>query len=468
MSALSLQHPALASAQRLFTAWLNYRLAYRDQHGVAVAIIADQQLLWTTGFGYANIGLQEPAQSSTIFRVASITKLFTATAIMQLRDQGKLNLHDPIQQYLPWFNMAETFPAEPPITILNLLTHTAGLPREPLSDHWLSNRFPAWPAIKELLPNQQTILPRDSKWKYSNLALALAGEIVAAAAGRPYHNYVHEQILQPLGMTDSYIETIDAGEPRLATGYGRRQSNGQRVLAPHTDSAGLSAAFNLATTAVDLAKFVSFQLRADDDDDNQVLRARTRREMHRPHWVNPDWQGGWGIGFEILRQNGQIYHGHGGAVQGFRTGVYFSLAEKLGAVVLTNADDGDPATIMTKVLSWFGPAILAARKNPDAREELPAAWAAYYGRYRNVWGDQEILAYNGELVAISPDAPDPTAGKVMLEPAGTPHHFRLNQTQTGFGSHGEIVHFELAEDERASRLVGPGAATNGSARIEEW
>ncbi|MCB0030938.1 MAG: beta-lactamase family protein, partial [Anaerolineales bacterium] len=71
------------------------------------------------------------------FRVASITKLFTATAIMQLRDQGKLNLHDAIQQHLPWFNMTEAFPEEPPITILNLLTHTAGLPREPLFDHWL-------------------------------------------------------------------------------------------------------------------------------------------------------------------------------------------------------------------------------------------------------------------------------------------------------------------------------------------
>ncbi|MCB0008560.1 MAG: beta-lactamase family protein, partial [Anaerolineales bacterium] len=127
MSSLSLQHPALASAQRLFSAWLNYRLAYRDQYGVAIAIVADQQLLWATGFGYANIEAQLPATAKTIFRVASITKLFTATAIMQLRDQGKLNLHDAIQQHLPWFNMTEAFPEEPPITILNLLTHTAGL-----------------------------------------------------------------------------------------------------------------------------------------------------------------------------------------------------------------------------------------------------------------------------------------------------------------------------------------------------
>jgi CubicO group peptidase (beta-lactamase class C family) len=364
--------------------------------------------------------------------------------------------------------MAEAFPEEPPITILNLLTHTAGLPREPLFDHWLSNRFPDWPAIKELLPSQQTILPRDSKWKYSNLALALAGEIVAAAAGQPYHSYVREQILQPLNMTDSYIETIAAADARLATGNGHRQSNGQRTVAPHTDAAGLSAAFNLATTAIDLAKFASFQLRADDDADNRVLRARTRREMHRPHWVNPDWSGGWGIGFEILRQNGQTFHGHGGAVQGFRTGVYFNLAEKLGAVALTNTDDGDPVTILTKALTWFGPAILAARQTPDAREELPAEWAAYYGRYRNVWGDQEILAYHGQLVAISPDAPDPAARLVILEPAGKPHHFRLNHPQTGFGSHGEIIHFELDGSGRASRLVGPGAATNGSDRIEAW
>ena len=241
MADLSLQHPRIASAIRLFSAWTEHRQVFRGGTGVTVAIVADQQLLWCQGFGYANIECEEPASPNTVYRVASITKLFTATAIMQLRDAGKLNLYDPISQHIPWFNMTEAFPDAPPITIQNLLSHTAGLPREPRFDHWLSSQFPEWAAIKARLPEQETVFPRYRKWKYSNLALALAREIVASASGRDYFDYVEAEILAPLGMSDSQIRTVPVENSQLATGYSRRDRDGERLLTPHTDAQGLAA-----------------------------------------------------------------------------------------------------------------------------------------------------------------------------------------------------------------------------------
>ena len=462
MSELVRTHPEIASAIRLYSAWAEYRGAFHDNTGVTVAIVADQQIVWCQGFGYANIEQQEPAGRDTIYRVASITKLFTATAIMQLRDAGKLDLADPIQKHLPWFKINETFPDEPPINILHLLTHTSGLPREPHFDHWLSSSFPNWTSIKSRLPEQNTIMTRATKWKYSNLALALAGAIVSAVSGRDYFEYVETEILRPLGMSASHIRSIPPDTANFATGYGRRLGNGRRTLSPYTDAQGLSAAFNLATTAPDLALFMMLQFRTTD---HHVLRARTRQEMHRPHWVNPDWQGGWGIGFEINRVKGETILGHGGAVQGFRTGIRFNIDKKIGAIALTNADDGDPRTYLLKALDIFGPALEAARQEPAATEKLPEAWEAYYGRYRNAWSDEQILAYKGQLIGLDPRAPEPDTFSI-LEPVG-PHTFRMAQ-KSGFGSHGETVQFVLGADGKAERILGPSGSGEGAVRIEEW
>ena len=119
--------PDVVGAQRLFSAWLEGQILYRHLPGIAVGVVADQELVWATGFGFADTGKKMPMTPQTKFRMASHSKLFTATAIMQLREQGKLRLDDPVSKYLPWFQVKSAESDDPPITIEELLTHSSGL-----------------------------------------------------------------------------------------------------------------------------------------------------------------------------------------------------------------------------------------------------------------------------------------------------------------------------------------------------
>src|SRR5262245_33609913 len=128
MSLKLLEHAEVASHLALLCAWIEAQMAYKGQPGLSIGIVLDQQLVWAKGFGFANIAQKTPATPGTIYRIASITKLFTSMAIMQLRDAGKLQLDDPITKHLSWFELKNRFPDAPPITIRHLLTHTSGLP----------------------------------------------------------------------------------------------------------------------------------------------------------------------------------------------------------------------------------------------------------------------------------------------------------------------------------------------------
>src|SRR5262249_52638902 len=158
-----------------------------------------------------------------------------------------------------------------------------------------------------------------SRWKYSNLALTLAGEVVAAASGEPWADFVRRRILVPLGMRDTLVETPPAEHPLLATGYTRRLPSGERTPVAASDLRGLSPAASTPTGARPLARSAMLQPGAGPAGDAQILKGATLREMQRVHWLEPDWEAGWGLGFRIVRQRGQTFVGHGGALRGYRT-----------------------------------------------------------------------------------------------------------------------------------------------------
>ena len=256
----------------LLSAWIEAQMAYRNQPGLSIGIVYDQEMVWSKGFGYADTDRKSPATAQSIYRIASITKLFTSTAIMQLRDAGKLQLDDHVDKHLSWFDVQDTYPDAPPITIRHLITHTSGLPREAAFPYWTDSNFPTREQVREALPGQETILPAETRWKYSNLALALAGEVVAVASGCPYTDYIEQNILQPLGMNTTFVKTIEEDHPQLATGYGRRMPDGNRSVSPFTDCQGITPAANMATTVEDLARFAMLQFRDDPAGGAQILK----------------------------------------------------------------------------------------------------------------------------------------------------------------------------------------------------
>jgi D-alanyl-D-alanine carboxypeptidase len=452
----------IRSAIDLLSAWIEAQMAYAAFPGVSVGIVHDQELVWSAGFGRADVERGRPATADTLYRIASITKLFTSTAIMQLRDAGKLRLDDPIATHLPWFRVGGRHGDAPPITVRHLLTHTAGLPREAGSPYWTDSDFPTVEEIRARLPRLLTALPTETEWKYSNLGLTLAGEIVSAVAGRPYADYVADHILAPLGMRRTFVATPPADHPDLAVGYTRRLPTSPRARAPFTDGRGVTAAANMTTCVSDLARFAMLQFRDGGVGGAQILRGSTLREMHRVHWLEPDWTAGWGLGFRVTRLGGRTYVGHGGSLRGYRTLLQLCPADRIGVIVLTNADDGNPTLAVDKAFQWVAPAIrkATAAAPPPA---LPAGCERYAGKYRNAWRDVQVLVVDGRLAYLDPSQPDPMLQVAWLHPVAE-HAFRV-ETKDGFGVNGELVVFELGADGRVVRVK---SGDNFLTPIPEW
>jgi CubicO group peptidase (beta-lactamase class C family) len=443
----------------LLAAWIEAQVAYRGWPGLSIAVVHDQVIAWSRGFGLADRERRIPATPATRYRVASITKTFTATAIMQLRDAGKLRLDDEVRSHLPWFAPPSRHADAAPITIRHLLTHTAGLPRESAFPYWTDGSFPGLDEVRAALRTQDCVLPTETRWKYSNLALVVAGEIVATVSGRPWAEYLRTSVLEPLGMRDTLVETPALDDARLARPYARRLPGGERVAAPDSDVRGISAAAGLTTTVEDLARFAMLQFRGGPAGGSQVLRGSTLREMQRIHWLEPDWQAGWGLGFHISRAKDRTLVGHGGALRGYRSELRFSPAERLAVIVLINADDGEPRTVVDKAFEWIAPAL--APISPPAVAD--PSWQRYAGRYRNGWGDTHVLVVDGRLTMVGINLPDPMLSPATLVPVGE-HTFRID-TKDGYGSHGELVVFEL---DAAGRVTRVKVGANYTLPVDAW
>jgi CubicO group peptidase (beta-lactamase class C family) len=430
---------------------------------LSIGVVYDQELVWAQGFGYANVEQEIEATTQTIYRIASITKLFTSTALLQLRDAGKLQLDDPITRHIPWFKVQHRYPDAPPITIQHLITHTSGLPREAAFPYWTTAEFPTREQVREALAEQETILPTETEWKYSNLAVSLAGEIVAAVSGQEYVAYVQEHILDPLEMGSTFVKTVDAEHPNLAAAYGRRMPDGSREMSPFTDCQGITPAANMATTVEDLARFAMLQFRDESVGGRQVLRGSTLREMHRVHWLDPNWREGWGLGFRVSRNNNKTYVGHGGAVRGYRTHIKICPADKTAVIALTNADDGLPDVYVEKGFQWVVSAILKVVKLVPEKSDPDPNWQLYVGKYQSAWTDAQVMVLNGDLVLIDPSMLNPTANLGKLIPVA--EHMFLLECDDGGSNKGEHVVFDVDESGVVQRVT---VGQNYLNPVAEW
>ncbi len=439
----------VAGAIRLFSAWIEGQIAYRGLPGIAVGVVSDQQLVWSQGYGFADMKAKIPMSSATKFRMASHSKLFNAIAIMQLREEGKLRLDDPVIKYLPWFKAKPAGNDDGVITIEQLISHSSGLQRE-AGDHWVTNEFPTREELKRLFADRQAAFPPATRSKYSNLAVSVAGMIVEEVSGMSWADYVSKNIFKPLGMNDSSVDKNVAG---LAVGYGRRMPDGSRAIAPFVDARGMAAATGITSSVEDMAKFVSAQFRRGARGGAQILGSGSMREMHRVRSVEENWSSGYGLGFGVSRIKDKTYVGHAGGYRGYTTRTFIQLDDKLGVIVLTNTSDSDPTDIAQQLLATVGQAVgQAAAKAAAAKPALvewDPAWARFAGLYRGFGGDQQVVLLNKRLVIITPNATS-VDNQVKLEPLGG-GRFRF-VAPTGGGVIGETVRF-IEEAGRPMRMI---------------
>src|SRR6266568_1961438 len=340
----------IAQALPLLDAWATYSALQHHIPSVALTVVHGDQPVWTKAFGHADVGAKTAATPQTLYRIGSITKTFTALAILQLHEAGKLRLDDRVRDHVTTTAIGARNLGVLDVTIRELLTHSSGLQRELPGTWWSEPSFPA-----QIPDHFSATYPSGTEWKYSNVGYA-------------------------------------------------------------------------------------------------VLGAKSLREMHRPQWLLDDWQTAWGLGMRVRRVDGRVRVGHPGTTPGFAAMVEFVPALKLGVAVLTNADDGNPASYCDYALQLLTP--IVARARARAAPALAEDAERYCGLYRseNRHMTMFVAALDGQLALVAPGAPNPYAARVILERTPESHTFIMRQS-SAFAT--------LAFGERLRFTTGAGGEVTG-------
>jgi len=292
---------------------------------LAAAVVRDGETIWETAVGLADVEAGLEATPDTQFRLGSITKTFTAAAIMQLRDAGELDLEDALDLHV------EGAAHRP--TLRRLLSHTSGLQRETQDDAWVSLRFASVDELVATLGEAEQVLSPGARFHYSNLAYALLGVVVERVSGMPYADYVRRRLLEPLGLT----RTTFLPEAPAAAGYVAQPYADGVWDAVQVETGAWVAAGQLWGTVRDLCRWAAFLC----DPDERVVAKASVEEMRAVQAIDDHdrWTSGYGLGLVLRRDGERILVGHSGAMPGFIASMVVSPADKVGAAALTNESE---------------------------------------------------------------------------------------------------------------------------------
>ncbi len=309
----------------------------RDAQGlpaVSIALVSDGRIVWSHGFGMADPGKKLPATSETVYRVGSVSKLFTDLALMQLVERGEIDLDAPAKTYLPSFEVKNT--SNTPITLRHLMSHRSGITREPPVGHYFDPTGPSLADTVASLNTTEVVYPPASHTKYSNAAIAVVGQVVSAMRKEPFEDSVKRTVLDPMELSRSDFRLT----PDLAKSLAKAQMwtyDGRTFDAP-SFPLGMSPAGNLYSTVNDLAKFLVVLMKDGEASGGRVVKPETLGSMRKVQFAKDDETNGFGLGFAISRFEGQPRIGHGGAVYGFATEVALLPEAKLGVAVVASKD----------------------------------------------------------------------------------------------------------------------------------
>jgi CubicO group peptidase (beta-lactamase class C family) len=415
---------------------------------LTAAVFRGGEVVWDEAVGFSDVEQRVESTTDSQYAVASITKTFTAASVMQLRDQGKLDLEDPLSRHLP-----EAAHGTP--TLRRLLSHASGLQREPPGEVWETLRFPDEEELLAGLEEAEQVLPPSTAWHYSNLAYALLGHVVSRVSGMPYHDYVRERLLQPVGLERT---TWGPGEGAALPYFVEPYSDAvQRE--PVLELGGKGGESGLYSTVGDLARWGSFLA----DPDESVLAPASVAEMHDLQiMAEPDWTLGWGLGIELWRRGERVYGGHTGGFPGFLSMVLYSRGDRIGAVLLTNSSTWPKLSATGLDLAEAALEELAQEREPWRPEEAaPAEILPLLGRWWSE-GDETIFSWrNGKLEARLAAAP-PEREPSVFEQEGEDRFRVVSGRERGEvlrvvrGDQGEVVRLYWATYPftRAPEIIG--------------
>jgi CubicO group peptidase (beta-lactamase class C family) len=387
--------------------------------GATVAVVKDGKLFYTKGYGYADMENKTPVDANvSMFEIGSVTKLFTWTAVMQLVEEGKIDLHADVNTYLKDFKIPATYPQ--PITMENLMTHTAGFEEQPkglaVSDP--KDIQPLGTVLAQTTPAR--LWPPGQVWTYSNWGAALAGYIVEEVSGMPFDQYVNENIFAPLGMNNTTIE--QPAPPQLSPNIVKTYAynSGAGVFEQKPDMVvQLAPAGAIHSTAPDMAKFMIAHLNDGRYDNIRILNTSTAQDMHRAHFT-PDPYTKFGLGFFMGNQNKESNINHAGDTLYFHTQCILWPERNVGLFVSYNSPGGGLAgyDLKQKFLDHYFP-YTPAPPQPVRSNDAPSISGTYQNARSvgNIPQTLDVVGYaNGTLQMASPAAPNMSVNFVEVTP----------------------------------------------------
>ena len=385
---------------------------------------------------------------NTQYRIGSLTKTFVAVLVMRLRAEGRLDLGDPLGKYLD-VSQAEG------VTIAQLLSHTGGLASEAEGPWWERTPGQLRPELASVLGDAPGRHPAGRLFHYSNPGYALLGALVGELRGRPWHEALRQEILEPLGMVRT---TVEPQSPH-ARGFAVHPWADVMQLEPAEETGLMAPAGELWSTADDLCRFAAFLL----DGDDRVLAAETLAEMRTPAAPPGDdtWSGGYGLGLQLFRRDGRLFFGHGGSMPGFLATLCVSAANGVGGIALANATSGpDISTIaadLARIVADNEPRLPPRWKPlPEVDQALLALTGLWY------WGPRPYLLrlLADRSVELAPATGGGRGSRFRAEPDGTwtgLDGYYLGETlRVVYGPDAVIDHLDLGTIRLHTRTVRSG------------
>lgn len=436
---------ALDHAADYIKSWLKYLYQRGDTPGYVAAIAYKGKIILNQGYGFADLERQVPMTPEHLFRIASHSKTFTATAVMQLQEKGKLRIDDNAADYLGWLKQHKD-PRWKKVTIRQLLSHGAGVIRDGKdSDYWNVYRdFPSDDELKKDILDTDLVIDNNLKLKYSNYGYSLLGMLIAEVSGVPYNTYVTENIINPLGLKNTGPEYEPANADSFVTGYTRLDNKKQRRPIKPIDTRAMSSATGFYSSAEDLCRYFSAHMPGS----GKLLSDESKKEMQKVQWhaENTRDRTDYGLGLDIEYVNDHVLLGHGGGFPGNITKSLFDPSDGLVVIVLTNANGAWAGYMdhnIVKVIDYF-------QKNKGVPK-----WQKYQGRYSDLWQDIDVIALGDKLVVASANSWEPFEHPEELEHING-STFRVSKTDS-FSALGEEVEFEFGTDGQIKQVKYTGA-----------
>jgi D-alanyl-D-alanine carboxypeptidase len=436
---------SIKSAAHFIREWLSYWVPRSGLPGLSVAIRLDDKLILNKAWGKANLKTGEKLTPKHVFRVASQSKMFTATAIGILKDRGVLDFDDKASNFLPWMRKHKDLRD---ITIRELLGHTAGVLRDGVDSRFWVREFP-FPNRRKLEEAQAIPAarrPADSI-KYSNWGYGLLGEIVEAASGQSYSRFVTDNIIKPLHLHRTQPDYTRHTKEMLVTGHGEAIEGARSTRTPRIPTNALAAATGLCSTPADLTRFMLNRAGKDG-----VLKPATEKALCA-HFNNvaraEDFT--YGLGHERLTSGGYVYNGHGGSFSGQLTQTYTSKKLGLSISVAANANDLVSVRALTKAMAKAVTNYL----DEGISDEQPAN-GGFAGKYGSNWVCFDRTAGKAFVLPLESDDPWDSDNRIeaeALHPGGRRRDYTITG-DSGFGNIGET--FEFQKTKRGPVMLDTG------------